>query len=178
MMDYYNAKCASCKSVHKDIIEFTNKWGQKSITNLTIWKKYFRDYYVLAGLMLDKGEISQKDFETYFWLGLPISLCDIFEPKIQAQIPKYDASQPYTLDQIEAVAQNYFKHNKFTETVFNPLHYQMDEKSDSDSNDSSDESDSDLDYERKRRRRHKKKKSKTKYSRVKTARGPVERPTQ
>ena len=96
-----------------------------------------------------------------------------------SQIPKYDASQPYTLDQIEAVAQNYFKCNKFTETVFNPLHYQMDEESDSDSDDSSDESDSDSDYERKRRGQHKKKKkSKTKHSRVKTVREPVERPTQ
>ena len=54
----------------------------------------------------------------------------------------------------------------------------MDEKSDSDSDDSSDELDSDSDYERKRRRQHKKKKSKTKHSMVKTAREPVERPTQ
>jgi len=152
MMDYYDAERASRKYVHRDIIEFTNKWTQKPITNLTTWKKYFRDYHVMAGSMLERGEMSQKDFETYFWLGLPDNLRAIFEPKIQAQIPNYDASQPYKLEEIEAVAQNYFKRNKFTEMVFNPLHYQRDEESDSESDDSSDDSDSDSDYDRKRRR--------------------------
>ena len=98
--------------------------------------------------MLARGEMSQKDFDTYFWLGLPDSLHTIFEPKLQAQIQNYDASQPYELDQIEAVAQNYFKRNKFTEMVFNPLHYQEDEESDSESEDSSSDSDSDSDYDK------------------------------
>ena len=89
-MDYYNAEHVFCKYVHRD--KFTKKWGQKFITNFTIWKKYFQNYHVLAELMLKRGKISQKNFETYFWLELSISLYDIFEPKIQAQISHYNVS--------------------------------------------------------------------------------------
>jgi len=179
MMDYYDAERASRKYVHRDIIEFTNKWSQKIITNLTTWKRYYKDYHILAGQMLGRGEMSQKDFETYFWLGLPDSLRTIFEPKVQAQIQNYDASQPYKIKEIEEVAQNYFKCNKFTEMVFNPLHYQMEEESDFESDDSSDDSDSDSEYDRKQRRQHrKKKKSRTKYTRVKQGKESTEKPTQ
>jgi hypothetical protein len=178
MMVYYDADRATRKYVPKDIIEFTLIWNQKPITNLTTWKKYYRDYHAIAGSMFDRGEMSQKDFDTYFWLGLPKDLRAIFEPKLQAQILDYDASQPYELEKIETVAENYFKRNKFTEMVFNPLHYHIDEESDSESDDDSDDSDSDSDYERRRKRRHKKKKkTRTKYSRAKPTKEPAEKPT-
>jgi hypothetical protein len=178
MMVYYDADRATRKYVPKDIIEFTLIWNQKPITNLTTWKKYYRDYHAIAGSMFDRGEMSQKDFDTYFWLGLPKDLRAIFEPKLQAQILDYDASQPYELEKIETVAENYFKRNKFTEMVFNPLHYHIDEESDSESDDDSDDSDSDSDYERRRKRRHKKKKkTRTKYSRAKPTKEPGEKPT-
>jgi hypothetical protein len=128
--------------------------------------------------MFDRGEMSQKNFDTYFWLGLPKDLHTIFEPKLQAQILDYDASQPYELEKIETVAENYFKHNKFTEMIFNPLHYHIDEESHSESDDDSDDSDSDSEYERRRKRRHrKKKKTRTKYSRAKPMKEPEEKPT-
>jgi hypothetical protein len=178
MMVYYDADRATRKYVPKDIIEFTLIWNQKPITNLTTWKKYYRDYHAIAGSMFDRGEMSQKDFDTYFWLGLPKDLRAIFEPKLQAQILDYDASQPYELEKIETVAENYFKRNKFTEMVFNPLHYHIDEESDSESDDDSDDSDSDSEYERRRKRRHKKKKkTRTKYSRAKPMKEPGEKPT-
>src|SRR6266446_4972398 len=118
-------------------MEFTKIWNHKNITNLTQWKKYFRDFHTKAGALLTRGEMSHRDFKTYFWLGLPEGIRMIFEPKIQAQLPNYDASQPYTIKQIETVANNYFKRNKFTEMVFNPLNYQTDDESDSESDDSS-----------------------------------------
>jgi len=84
MVDYYDAERAFQKYVHRDIIEFTNKWSQKIITNFITWKRYYRNYYILAEQMLGRDEMSQKDFKTYFWLGLPDSLHTIFEPKVQA----------------------------------------------------------------------------------------------
>ena len=158
MMDYYDAERASHKYTPNDIWSFNKVWNLKSITNLTQWKKYYRDFFSKAGALLTRGEISEKDFNTYFWLGLPESICLIFEPKIQAQIVNYDASIPYTIEQICSVAENYFKRNKFTEMVFNPLKYQPEDDSDSDSDDSSSDSDSDSDYDAKKRRKLRKKK--------------------
>jgi len=158
MLDYYDAERASRKYTPNDIWSFNKEWNLKSITNLTQWKKYYRDFFTKAGALLSRGEISEKDFRTYFWLGLPESIRLIFEPKIQAQLEKYDASIPYTIEDICSVAENYFKHNKFTEMVFNPLKYQPDDDSDSDSDESSSDSDSDSDYDSRRRRKLRKKK--------------------
>ena len=165
MMDYYDAERANRKYTPNDIWTFNKEWNSKSITDLTHWKKYFRDFYSKAGALLSRKEISDKDFQTYFWLGLPESLRTIIEPKIQAQITNYDASTPYTIEQICSVAENHFKHNKFTEMVFNPLKYQPDEDSDSEDSDESSDSESDSDYDSRRRRKHRQKKKKTKHVR-------------
>jgi len=175
MMEYYDAERANRKYTPNDIWAFNKEWNLKSITDLTHWKKYYRDFYTKAGTLLARQEISDKDFRTFFWLGLPESIRLVFEPKIQAQIPNYDASTPYTIEQICSVAENYFKRNKFTEMVFNPLKYQLDEDSDSDSDNSSSDSDSDSDYDSKRRRKLKKKKKKTKHARKSVEK---EKPTQ
>src|SRR6266700_4676053 len=175
MMEYYDAERANRKYTPNDIWSFNKLWNHKSITNLSHWKKYYRDFYTKAGTLLARQEISDKDFRTFFWLGLPESIRLVFEPKIQAQIPNYVASTPYTIEQICSVAENYFKHNKFTEIVFNPLKYQLDEDSDSDSDNSSSDSDSDSDYDSKRRRKLKKKKKKTKHARKSVEK---EKPTQ
>ena len=99
----------------------------------------------------------------------------MIEPKIQAQITNYDASTPYTIEQICSVAENHFKRNKFTEMVFNPLKYQPDEDSDSEDSDESSDSDSDSDYDSRRRRKHRKKKKKAKHARKHAEK---EKPTQ
>jgi len=174
MMDYYDAERANRKYTPNDIWAFNKEWNLKSITDLTHWKKYYRDFFTKAGALLARQEISDKDFRTFFWLGLPESIRLVFEPKIQAQIPNYDASTPYTIEQICSVAENYFKHNKFTEMVFNPLKYQIDDDSDSDSDNSSTDSDSDSEYDSKRKRRLRKKK-KTKHVRKSSEK---EKPTQ
>jgi len=82
MMNYYDAEQATCKYAPKDIIEFTKQWNSKSITNLTMWKRYYRDYHRKAESLLSRDEMSEKDFNTYFWLGLPESLRMVFEPKL------------------------------------------------------------------------------------------------
>jgi hypothetical protein len=91
----------------------------------------------------------------------------ILESKITAQLDNHNASVPYTLKEIETVANNYFKCNKFTEIVFKPLNYQMDEDSDSDSEESSSDSNDDSEYDCKRRKQHRLKKKKAKHSRTK-----------
>ena len=161
MMDYYDAERASRKYTPNNIWSFNKEWNSKSINDLTQWKKYYRDFYSMAGELLARKEIAERDFQTYFWLGLPETIRLIFEPKIQAQIPNYDASEPYTIEQICSVAENHFKRNKFTEMVFNPLKYQPDDDSDSEDSDDSSDSDSDSDYDsRKKRKLRKKKKTK------------------
>ena len=164
MMDYYDAERASCKYTPNNIWSFNKEWNSRNIHDLTQWKKYYRDFYSMAGELLGRKEITERDFQAYFWLGLPENIRLIFEPKIQAQIPNYDASVPYTIEQICSVAENHFKRNKFTEMVFNPLKYQPDDSSDSEDSADSSDSDSDSEYDRRRKRRLRKKK-KTKHVR-------------
>ncbi len=174
MMEYYDAERANRKYTPNDIWSFNKLWNHKSITNLTQWKKYYREFFSKAGGMLTRKEISDKDFRTLFWLGLPENIRQILEPKIQAKLEDYDASVPYEIADISSVANNYFKRNKFTEMVFNPLKYQPDDDSDSETDESSSDSDSDSDYDSKRRRKYKKKK-RTKHAKKLVE---IEKPTQ
>jgi hypothetical protein len=158
MMEYYDAERANCKYTPNDIWNFNRVWNHKSITNMTQWKKYYREFSTKAGALLARKEITEKDFRTFFWLGLPENVRSALEPKLQAQNPNYDASVPYTIEEICAVADNYFKHNKFTEMVFNPLKYQRDDDNDSDSEDDDSDSDSDSDYNSKKWKKYRTKK--------------------
>ncbi len=176
MMEYYNAERAILKHTPNDIWNFNKLWNLKSITNLTQWKRYYCEFFSMARTLVTRNKITERDFKTYFWLGLPESIRLVFEPKLQAQITDYDASVPYTIDQIRSVAENHFKRNKFTEMVFNPLKYELDDDSDSDSDNSSSDSDSESDYDSKKKRRYKKKTLKrTKQSRKSVGK---EKPTQ
>src|SRR5437016_7086371 len=44
LMEYYDAERANRKYTPNDIWTFNREWNSKSITDLTHWKKYFRDF--------------------------------------------------------------------------------------------------------------------------------------
>jgi len=176
MMEYYDAERATLKFSPKHIGGFIKMWNAMEITDLVQWKKYYREFFSMARVLVNREEISEKDFKTYFWLGLPKSTRLKFEPILQAQIKNYDASVPYTIDQIRAVARNYFQRNKFTDRVVHPLDYELEDNSDSDSEESSSSSESESDYNRKKKKKYKKKPLKrTKHTKRSVEK---ERPTQ
>jgi len=56
------------------MLEFFKKQKTNKIRDLAAWKKYCRKFLRVAGSLLNGGKISQKEYATYFWQGIPKAL--------------------------------------------------------------------------------------------------------
>ena len=164
ILKYYDADREESRYRVADLNAFVQRSSLQSINELADWKKYYRDYFTIAGFLKQKGLIDNKMYVGYFWYGLSPHLQKILEEKLYINYPQFDTTNPWPIDYLDEVANFYFKRNKFPQRLGHlpPAIDREDESDEDDSeydsyNDSSDDEDT-----RRRRRRTKKKRTKTK----------------
>ncbi|PPQ76829.1 hypothetical protein CVT26_002425 [Gymnopilus dilepis] len=146
-----------------DLVELVKESSRKLINKLEKWKKYVVDYQTIAGSLMSRGRLSQFEYDSYFWSGIHPDLRTAFQPMLLISFQTHDTKDPYKLEEVDQIAQKYFKRDRFSDIIPNIFNWK--ERSDSeseseyDSDSSSSDSDSDSDYHR---RRKKKKSSKRK----------------
>ena len=131
---------------------------------------------------MTKKHISERDFSGYFWYGLPADLRVVFEGKLQMKYPLHDTAEPWQISYITAVAEEYFKRDKFSDMLLHaePFGYghdtdDCDSGTESDSESDSEYSDdSDKRHRRRHHRHHKYKKIKSKKNQADKTRPPNE----
>ena len=164
ILKYYDADREESRYRVADLNAFVQRSSLQSINELADWKKYYRDYFTIAGFLKQKGLIDNKMYVGYFWYGLSPHLQKILEEKLYINYPQFDTTNPWPIDYLDEVANFYFKCNKFPQRLGHlPPAIDREDESDKDDseydlyNDSSDEEDT-----RHRRHRTKKKRTKTK----------------
>jgi len=55
----------------KDVRNFSKKQKSKQIKDLAGWKKYCQAFLRIVGLLLVEKKISEGEYATYFWQGIP-----------------------------------------------------------------------------------------------------------
>src|SRR3984885_628269 len=166
MLKLYDADLDTKRYKVKDIRSFSKKQKARRIRDLAAWKKYCRKFLRIAGSLLNGAKISEKEYATYFWQGIPKALKVRIENRILTRDPVRDLSEPFSIGEIDTAAEAILQRDRFDTAL---------EDSDSDDERSSGEesssegsddfsSDSDSENEKKRKRS----KSKIKSSREKS----------
>jgi hypothetical protein len=166
ILKYYDAERDDSRYRVADLTSFVQQSNKQSINDLAQWKKYYRDYFTIAGFLLQQGLIDDKTYVGYFWYGISPHLQKIIEEKLYINHPHFDTIDPWPIDYLDEVANTYFKRNKFPQRLGDlPLteryarrDYETEEESDSESEDDSD----DENYHRRHRTKKKKTKAKRK----------------
>ncbi|PPQ81525.1 hypothetical protein CVT26_010862 [Gymnopilus dilepis] len=170
LLNAFDADCNEQNYTINDVIALVSKQRNKPIKKLEKWKKYMLDYETIAGSLYHGNKMSEWNYHGYFWMGIPSDLQTILSPRLLIKYPSHSMNTPYTITQVNTVAEQHFQRDRFHELLPPLTTYDSDSDSDSDSDTDSDDESSDSDDEDERRhcRRQKdKKKKKSKESRKK-----------
>ncbi|KAL1670869.1 hypothetical protein EV122DRAFT_256887, partial [Schizophyllum commune] len=165
------------------MVDFAQRSCEKLITNLGLWKKYFRRYVRRSGALVNSGKITTDDEAYYFWMGIHPDLRAVLESKIQLrrqmrresesseESDSEDDEEVYSVREICSAAHHQFRRNRFVTRRFDadrfgqrPGEESSGSETDSDANDTSDDSGAEklkkklrLEKKRKEHRKEKKK---------------------
>jgi hypothetical protein len=161
----YDADLDTRRYKVKDVRNFSRKQKTKKIRDLAGWKKYCRAFLRIAGSLLSAEKITEKEYATYLWQGIPKPLRVRLENRILTRNPVRDLSEPFSPDEIDTAAAAVLQRDRF-DTAFDDSDSEADSSDDDESSgsdfDSSSESESE--DEREKRKRRAKKRVKTKDS--------------
>src|ERR1700729_2154595 len=161
----YDADLDTRRYKVKDVRNFSKKQKTRKIRDLAGWKKYCRAFLRIAGSLLSAEKITDKEYATYLWQGIPKPLRVRLENRILTRNPVRDLSEPFSPDEIDTAAAAVLQRDRF-DTAFDDSESEEDSSDDESSSgsdyDSSSESESE--DEREKRRRRAKKRVKTKDS--------------
>src|SRR5882672_7255324 len=161
MLKLYDADLDTKRYKVKDVRSFSKKQKARKIKDLAAWKRYCRKFLRIAGSLLNGAKISQKEYSTYFWQGIPKALKVRIENRILTRDPVRDLSEPFSIGEIDTAAEAILQRDRF-DTALEDSDSEdggsSGDESDSEGSDSS-SSDSDSENEKKRKRSKGKKKS-------------------
>jgi hypothetical protein len=159
----YDADLDTRRYKVSDVRNFSKKQKAKKIRDLAGWKKYCRAFLRIAGSLLRDDKISDKEYATYFWQGIPRALRVRLESRILSRDPVRDLSEPFEVDEIDTAASAVLQRDRFDRALDDSDSEDGDSSDDESSSGSEDESsDSESEDEREKRRRRARKKRSSK----------------
>ena len=100
-----------------DLYKFIQSSSLKIISNLSQWKKYYREYLSYTGFLQRKSQLDDISYHDYFWYGIPKNLQTVLDAKLIAKYPSYDTAEPWPISAVNEVAEADFRRNKFAERL-------------------------------------------------------------
>jgi hypothetical protein len=167
ILKLYDADLDTTRYKVKDVRNFTKKQKGKKIRDLASWKKYCRAFLHIAGCLLSENRITEGEYATYFWQGIPRTLRVRLENQILARNPVRDLTKPFDVDEIDTAASAVLQRDRFDHILDDSDSEEEDssaEESSSESEEDSSESESEDEREKTKRRAKKKRKNASKGS--------------
>jgi len=113
MLKLYDADLDTKRYKVKDVRSFSKKQKARKIKDLAAWKRYCRKFLRIAGSLLNGAKISQKEYSTYFWQGIPKALKVRIENRILTRDPVRDLSEPFSIGEIDTAAEAILQRDRF-----------------------------------------------------------------
>ena len=139
-----------------------------SIKKLKHWKEYVQDFVRIGGALQANERITDIEYATYFWLGIPEKTQTRLELSIRNKLPDHDMSTPFPVSIIQRAAEDLLHRDRFDRAriLWNPItEDDGEELSDSDS-DFSDSDDEDIKTQLRRLVKKKDRRSKSRASSI------------
>ena len=166
MLKLYDADLDTKRYKVKDIRSFSKKQKARRIRDLAAWKKYCQKFLRIAGSLLNGAKISEKEYATYFWQGIPKALKICIENRILTRNPVRDLSEPFSIGEIDTAAEAILQRDRFDTALDDSESDDERSSGEESSSEGSDDFSSDSDSENEKKR--KRSKSKMKSSREKS----------
>ena len=113
ILKLYDADLATKRYKVRDVRTFTQKQRVKKVRDLAAWKKYYRGFLRIAGALLAEDKISDREYATYFWQGIPKVLRVRLESKILTRNPGRDLADPFDVDEVDTAAESVLQRDRF-----------------------------------------------------------------
>lgn len=109
--------------------------------NMKQWKYYIQSFIRVAGSLQAHERISDDEYATYFWMGIPSSFREKLETRIRNKLPDHDISRPFPVETIQISADELLHRDRFDKArvIWEPDHENEDSDDESDFYDSEDE---------------------------------------
>jgi len=117
ILKYYDADRNEQKYRLADLTNFLKSSHNSTISNLSHWKKYYREYCSIAGHLYANGHINDDDFNGYFWYGIPEYLIEILQVKLEARYSTHNSRDPWPIEYVVDIAEKYFQRDRFSEKL-------------------------------------------------------------
>jgi len=156
ILNAYDAERMDTRIRPQDFYAFIEQNAKIRIANLSQWKKYHREYIAKAGFLKQANKLNDTEYNGYYWYGISNHLQGILELHLQSKYPNHDISDPWPIQSVHEIAENYFKRNKFSSQLSHLPILGFEDDDDDDDDDSDNyfyDSFSDTDSEDDRRRR-------------------------
>ncbi|KZP25473.1 hypothetical protein FIBSPDRAFT_733713, partial [Athelia psychrophila] len=136
LLKYYDADLDSKKYHTPDLSKFAKASRKGKIRKLSDWRTYGRNFITIGGWLLKKKKISDSEFATQYWNGIPRSFRGKIENRLLAKDPARSLTEPFKVSEINSAADGLLQRDRFDSYLNN-----SDSDSDSDNEDSHSEGD-------------------------------------
>ncbi|KAF7984505.1 hypothetical protein HWV62_13655 [Athelia sp. TMB] len=143
MMKYYDADLDVKRYKEQDLIKLVKSCREKRIENLSAWHRYARKFIPIAGWLKKKGKISNAEYATYYWIGIPRKFRHKLEDRLMARDPTRSLEEPFSIEEINQSAEVLLQRYRF-DSMFAGSDSESDGDENEDDNEDEDE-DSELD---------------------------------
>ena len=93
--------------------DFSRAWREEQIANLEMFKQYHREFVRLAGSLKKTGQIEDRAYNKWFWMGLHPSTRESLEKRMKEDDPTLDIRTPFPTSTIAKAAEHIFDRNRF-----------------------------------------------------------------
>lgn len=152
LLQYYDADLDSKKYKTIDLINLVKSCKNKKLKNLSDWRKYGRKFITIGGWLLKRRRITEDEYATHYWNGIPRSLRTKLENRLVATNPTRSLEDPFQVTEINTAAEALLQRHRFDSHYMDSDEDSDISKDDSDSDEDSEDSDSEDDLKRLRRR--------------------------
>ena len=127
-----------------DLQHIAHKYAKKTLDSLAQWRQYVCKYTVIAEWLKAESVITDTEYDTYFWVGLPYNLKDKVETHLLAGNTVWDISKPFPIKDVTNFMETLLHHRRFDAKRLKSR-YSKKEHTDTDSESDLDDSDTDDD---------------------------------
>src|ERR1700735_2114531 len=113
LLKYYDADLDNKKYRIKDLVKLVRACREKRLKNLSAWREYGRKFITIGGWLLKKNKISDDEYATYYWNGIPKVLRVKVENRLLAKDPIRSLASPFKIEEVNGAVEAPLQRDRF-----------------------------------------------------------------
>ena len=113
LLKYFNADFSDQRFTETDLFRSVQQSVTTPITTLHGLRNYVREFIRIGGWLKNKEKISEREYNHYFWSGLPHGLQSDITNRLLLKNPTLDVSIPYDAEDVIKTAEELLCRDRF-----------------------------------------------------------------